>query len=75
MDSFCGLDEQRGSYGNLLYKGIFMLITLLFVLFVGLKITGFITASWWLVILWPLAVWLFVVLCFIVIGLIFRAKL
>ena len=52
-----------------------MLITLLFVLFVGLKITGFITASWWLVILWPLAVWLFVVLCFIVIGLIFRAKL
>lgn len=29
-----------------------MLLSLLFVLFLGLKITGYITASWWIVILW-----------------------
>lgn len=29
-----------------------MILSLLFVLFVGLKITGYITVSWWIVILW-----------------------
>ncbi len=32
------------------------LYSLLYVMFIGLKITGYLSASWWIVLLWPVPV-------------------
>jgi hypothetical protein len=45
------------------------LYSLLYVMLIGLKITGYLSASWWIVLLWPVLV----VLVFIVIQAFFLA--